>query len=161
MSRPLWLWLIFIVSTLAMLGSLYFWYFGDPVKNLASGEFFNPDNALAICVLCRYTRIATYPIVLISALGLIRRDTSVWVYILPLVIVGLVVSLYQNAIIIIPTITSGVCDINNPCTIGYLNWRWFITIPLLALASLFTILGASIYGSRSTSRTHDSTAIPA
>lgn len=155
MNRPVWLWIVFIASLLAMIGSLYFGYFWDPLDNLHSGIFFDPSNGLPICVLCRYTRIAIYPIVFLSGIALIRNDRTIWIYILPLIIVGLIVSLYQNAIIIIPTITSWVCDLSNPCTIGYLHWLGFITIPLLALGSLITILAATIYWAYSSTWSHE------
>ena len=141
--RPTWLKIIFALSLVAMVWSLYMWRYGDPLLNLISGDLFNPTNALAICVLCRYARILIYPLVFISGIALIRNDHNIRIYMVPSVILGIILSGYQYALMIFPSLTSGFCDPNNPCTIPYLNYFWFITIPLLALLT-FIGIGAMI-----------------
>ena len=142
MKRPTWLRIIFIQAMIATFGSLYLWYYGDPVANLQTRDFFNSDNALKICILCRYARILMYPLVFISGVALIRNDHKAWVYMLPLVVSGIILEAYQYGLAIVPLFSS-VCDPDNPCTIPYLNYFGFITIPLLCLVA-FIIIGAMI-----------------
>ena len=75
--RPLRLRIIFFQSLLATIGSLYLGFYGDPVLNFFyTGDWFNPENAFAICDLCRYARILMYPLVFISGVALIRNDNQ-------------------------------------------------------------------------------------
>ncbi len=148
MDRPLRLWITFIISLLATLWSLYMGYFWDPLINILSWDLFNSENFLKICILCRYTRIAIYPIVLLSWMWLILNDQQIRRYISPFLGIGLIISLYQNIMIIAPNFTNWFCDINNPCTIGYLNYFWFITIPLLAFIALIIMSAMTIWWAR-------------
>lgn len=143
MNRPLWLRIIFIQALVASLWSLYLGFYGDPVLNLQTWDFFNADNALKICILCRYARILMYPLVFISGVALIRNDHKAWTYMIPSVVLGIILESYQYGMMIFPTITGGVCDPNNPCTIPYLNYFGFITIPLLCLIA-FIVIGVMI-----------------
>lgn len=142
MKRPTWLRIIFAISLIAMLGSLYFGYFGDPIANLSTGNFFNTANAFNICILCWYARILMYPIVFISGIALIRNDQKTRITILPLVILGIILEVYQYGLALMPSL-NGLCDPSNPCTIPYLNYFGFITIPLLCLIA-FILIGAMI-----------------
>lgn len=141
-SRPIWLRIIFAQSLIASLWSLYLGFYGDPVANLLSWDLFNAENAMRICVLCRYARILMYPLVFISGIALIRNDHKAWTYMIPSVILGIILEWYQYGLAILP-LFDGVCDPNNPCTIPYLNYFGFITIPLLCLIA-FIIIGAMI-----------------
>ena len=121
------LYLIFIISLLATLGSLYF------------------SNVLgwAPCVLCWYQRILLYPLVIISAVGIIFKDAKVYRYILPFSILGILVALFHNLLYwkIIPE-SAAPCLNGVSCTAKYLELFGFITIPLLSLLAfiLITIL---------------------
>lgn len=143
MSRPTWLRIIFAQALIATLWSLYLGFYGDPILNLQTRDLFNADNALKICILCRYARILMYPLVFISGVALITNDPKVRKYMIPSVVLGIIVESYQWWMMIFPTLTGGVCDPNNPCTVPYLNYFWFITIPLLALTA-FIVIGAMI-----------------
>lgn len=66
------LWGMFVVSLVAMAGSL----------------FFSEVAGIEPCVLCWYQRIAMYPLVAITAVGLWRRDPNVAYYALPLCMIG-------------------------------------------------------------------------
>ena len=68
---------IFFQALVAMLGSLYFEHFGDPVVNAQSGNFFPADSGFTPCDLCRWARIIMYPIVWFSLIGLIRKDRKI------------------------------------------------------------------------------------
>lgn len=89
MKRPLRLRIIFIQACIATMGSLYLGFYGDPIYNFYTGDWFNPENAFGICDLCRYARILMYPLVLLSGVALIRNDRKAYWYMLPSVILGL------------------------------------------------------------------------
>ncbi|MDD5318466.1 MAG: disulfide oxidoreductase [Candidatus Pacebacteria bacterium] len=120
-----WLYKAWIVSILAMLGSLYF---SEILK-------------FAPCVLCWYQRIAIYPLVAILAVGILKKDRGVHFYALPLAIFGLIVSIYQNLLYwnIIPE-NLAPCVAGVSCTTRYIEYFGFITIPLLALVALVIII---------------------
>lgn len=142
MERPTWLRIVFVLSLISMLGSLYFGYFGDPVANFSTGDFWNLENGLNVCILCWYARILMYPIVFISGVALIRNDQKARMTILPLVVFGIILEAYQYGLAIMP-LFNGICDPSNPCTIPYLNYFGFITIPLLCLIA-FILIGGMI-----------------
>lgn len=118
------LYLIFGVSLLAMLGSL----------------FFSEVMDLPPCVLCWYQRIALYPIVILSAIGIYKKSKEVYSYMLGLLIPGFLISLYHNLLYykILPESVSP-CTAGVSCTTKFFEWFGFITIPLLAFAA-FVIL---------------------
>jgi disulfide bond formation protein DsbB len=51
------------------------------------------------CVLCWYQRILMYPLTVILAVGIWRRDRGVYLYVLPLSILGVGTSLYHYLLI--------------------------------------------------------------
>lgn len=54
---------IFFQALIAMLGSLYYSNFGDPVANIQAGNFFPTEGGYEPCSMCRWARILMYPIV--------------------------------------------------------------------------------------------------
>ena len=102
--------------------------------------YFSEVMHLPPCVLCWYQRILMYPIVLIAAVGIIRRDKALATYVLPLSITGWLISLYHNLLhykIIPESITP--CQLGVSCTTRQIEWFGFITIPLLSLI-VFTVI---------------------
>lgn len=102
--------------------------------------YFSEVMHLPPCVLCWYQRILMYPIVLIGAVGIIRRDKALSFYVLPLSILGWLISVYHNLLyykIIPESITP--CQLGVSCTTRQIEWLGFITIPLLSLV-VFTII---------------------
>ncbi len=114
------------LAAIAMLGSLYF------------------SNVLLLppCELCWYQRIAMYPLVWILAVGIFRKDRLVWVYALPLAVIGWVIGIYHNLLYykIIPE-SLAPCIQGVSCTTKQLEWFGFLTIPLMSLIA-FTALVA-------------------
>ncbi|MBI2074862.1 MAG: disulfide bond formation protein B [Candidatus Levybacteria bacterium] len=108
----------------AFLGSLYFSEILDFVP----------------CVLCWYQRILMYPLVIIIAVGIIRKDKNLPFYVLPLSIPGIIIGFYQHLlqIGIIPESTAP-CAFGVSCSTTYIDWFGFITIPLLSLISFMVI----------------------
>ncbi|ABV67705.1 disulfide bond formation protein, DsbB family [Aliarcobacter butzleri RM4018] len=115
----------FLTSLVATFGSLFF----------SEVMYFIP------CSLCWYQRIFMYPLVFIFLMNLLYPDNKVFKYSLPLVVVGLAIAIYHNLLIlkIIPE-TLSPCIQGVPCSVDYLNWFGFITIPLLSFLSYTAIL---------------------
>lgn len=117
----------FLISLVATLGSLFF----SEVMN------FIP------CSLCWYQRVFMYPLVYIFFINLLYPDNKVFKYSFPLVISGLLISIYHNLLIlkIIPENLSP-CVSGIPCNVDYLNWFGFITIPFLSFISFLILFVA-------------------
>lgn len=69
-TRYLW-YALALQAVLAMLGSLYFSNFGDPLAGLFAGEGFDP------CDLCRWGRILMYPLVPISLYAIFAKENKI------------------------------------------------------------------------------------
>jgi disulfide bond formation protein DsbB len=113
-----------IVAVVAMIGSLFF----SEVMNYLP------------CKLCWYQRILMYPLVIILGIAAVRKDTRQVIYILPLSVWGMGISLYhylmQKTSLFKEAATA--CG-PIPCDVDYINWMGFITIPFLALIA-FTLI---------------------
>ncbi|CEA01131.1 Disulfide bond formation protein C [Jeotgalicoccus saudimassiliensis] len=123
-NNKLYMQMIFIVSLVAMLGSLYF----------SEIRLYEP------CEMCWYQRILMYPIVLLSLIGLVKYDINARLYIRVMSGIGLLVSTYHYALQKIPALgeSTNAC-MGVSCTVQYINWAGFITIPLLALTAFIII----------------------
>ncbi len=112
------------VAALAAIGSLYF------------SEFLN----LPPCVLCWYQRAMMYPMAIILLIGVIRKDLKVWVYALPLSIVGLLVAIYHNLLYynILPE-AAAPCVAGISCTTQFLQFFGFMDIPLMSLIAFAVV----------------------
>jgi disulfide bond formation protein DsbB len=91
------------------------------------------------CLLCWYQRILMYPLALILSVGLLRRDYGVHLYVLPLSLTGIVVSLYHYLLIKTDIFPAPPCAAGVPCTVDYIDWFGFINIPFLALIAFLVI----------------------
>ena len=117
--------LAFLVSLIATLGSLFF----SEIMN------FIP------CSLCWYQRIFMYPLVFIFLINLLFPDDKVFKYAFTLGFIGWLISVYHNLLMfkIIPEKLSP-CVQGVPCSVDYINWLGFITIPLLSFFAYTIIL---------------------
>ena len=122
----------FAIAATTMLGSLYF----------SEVAHYTP------CKLCWFQRIGLYPIALILGYGLARRDTSVRGPALLLAVVVLPISAYHYLIEWYPTLESGTCDPNAPCTAVWFRQFGFVSLPLMAAAAALAII--SLLSLRST-----------
>ena len=93
------------------------------------------------CELCWYQRILMYPLVIILGVGIFNIDIKILKkFVLPFTFLGLLVSLYhtlEQKIAWLGNITP--CTQGVPCSIDYLNWFNFITIPMLAFVVFLLI----------------------
>jgi disulfide bond formation protein DsbB len=117
------IWLAWIVAAAATTGSLIYSEVID----------FLP------CRLCWFQRIAMYPMAVILLVGAIRREVQVKYYALPLVLGGLLVSVYHYLVQLNPSLEGGSCDPNNPCSARYVETFGFISIPFMAGAGFMVI----------------------
>jgi len=91
------------------------------------------------CRLCWYQRIAAYPLGPILGLAWFRRDRAVRPYALLLAGAGTVISLYHVLLERFPSLETGACEIDNPCTVRWVERLGFMTIPTMALIGFVTI----------------------
>ena len=124
-SSSTFVFLAFLVSLIATFGSLFF----SEIMN------FIP------CSLCWYQRIFMYPLVFLFAKNLLFPDDKIFKYTFPLVLVGWGISIYHNLLMfkIIPEKLSP-CVQGVPCSVDYINWLGFITIPLLSFFAYTIVL---------------------
>ncbi len=101
--------------------------------------FFSEVLGWRPCALCWYQRILMYPLAILLAIGIIRRDRGLHMYVLPFSIAGIGVSLYHYLLIKTDWFPPPACAVDVPCTVDYLNWFGFINIPFLALAAFLII----------------------
>lgn len=130
---------IFYIDTKKLEMSLFFAWAVSLIATLGS-LYFSEIVHYIPCKLCWIQRIFMYPLAILLAIAIIRKDYQIYHYGLPLSIVGGCISLYHYSIQKISFLGehSLSCGIT-PCTSQYINWFGFITIPFLALIA-FTII---------------------
>jgi disulfide bond formation protein DsbB/mono/diheme cytochrome c family protein len=118
------LYLALLAAWVALLGSLYF----------SEVDGFIP------CILCWYQRICMYPLAVILPVGLGQRDHHLPVLVLPLSLTGLGIASYHY-LLEKTDLFAGVttCQASAPCTVAWINWFGFVTIPFLSLIGFLTI----------------------
>ncbi|WP_074032703.1 disulfide oxidoreductase [Exiguobacterium sp. AT1b] len=118
------LYLAWLVALTATLGSLYF----------------SEIREFVPCELCWIQRIFMYPLTIILGIAVFTDDRAVRKYVLPLTIIGGIVSLYHYLVQKVPGFAEiQPCAQGVPCSGQYINWLGFITIPFLALTA-FTLI---------------------
>lgn len=119
------LYIAFLQSWLATLGSLYF----SEVKGLPPCQF------------CWYQRIFMYPMALLFAIAIMRKDNKIAYYALPLSIIGAIIALYHYLIqwTALKDINPISCSLVNECSEKQVVYFGFVTIPLLSFAAFMVI----------------------
>ncbi len=135
--------LIVFVAVLAVLGSLYIGFFGDPIANLKDMVFFDTTRTIPPCDLCWYQRMLIYPIAIIATIALKIKDKKFVYYILPFSFLTILVASYH---VYIQETGSGIvpCEIGRPCSVKEFEYLGFITIPVLSLGVSLVITVLSI-----------------
>lgn len=111
----------------------------------AGSLYFSEILGFPPCVLCWYQRIAMYPLVLIIGIGIIKKDKYIHYYVLPLSILGGIISVYHNLLyykVLPDSIASCISGVS--CTTKFIEWFGFVTIPFLSLLSFVIITVAMI-----------------
>ncbi|MBX3010140.1 MAG: c-type cytochrome [Caldilineaceae bacterium] len=123
------LYVALLAAWIATLGSLYF----------SEVAHYIP------CTLCWYQRILMYPLALILAIGLVRRDENLPLLVLPFSVLGIGVSTYHVLLEKTDWFSGATaCQSAVPCTVIWINWFGFLTIPFLALIAFLIITVTTI-----------------
>ena len=127
------LWLVFVVSSMATGGSL----------------FFSEIAHFVPCELCWYQRICMYPLTAVSLLAALANDRRAARYLLPLPLAGAGVSVYHLLVENGVVGQTSTCLISAPggCATKWIEEFGYVTIPTLALTGFalcfaFCLLGA-------------------
>lgn len=113
---------VFIVSLIAMSGSL----------------FFSEVAKYTPCMLCWYQRITMYPQVFLSYLALVRNEKVLTPYLILLNSIGAVIAAYHYLIQRIPSAAILPCEMGTSCKAVQTLQYGYITIPMMALTA-FTL----------------------
>tara|TARA_B100001063_G_scaffold131757_1_gene123136 strand:- start:12528 stop:12953 length:426 start_codon:yes stop_codon:yes gene_type:complete len=124
-SSSTYVFLSFIIASIATLGSL----------------FFSEIMEFIPCSMCWYQRIFMYPLVVIFLINMLYPDDKIVKYAMPIALIGWAFSVYHNLLMfeIIPE-SIVPCVQGVPCSTEYINWLGFITIPFLSLLAYSSIL---------------------
>ena len=122
------LWIICMITTGAMVGSLYF----------------SEKVGFAPCKLCWYQRIAMFSIAIISFVAALRNDKNIARYTIVLAPIGLVVSTYHYLLEWFPTLEANVCSLDVPCTAVWFRELGFVTFAFMAGATFITVIAVSL-----------------
>lgn len=123
------LYFAWIVAIFAMGGSLYF----------------SEVLGLVPCVLCWYQRILMYPLVILLGVATYRQEKQIIYYVLPMSVIGVLISLYHILIQNFPSLASeATCQAGVPCTVDNLHLFGFITIPILSFTA-FVLITFSLF----------------
>ncbi len=115
---------IFMLSTLAVLGTLWMQY----------GDNLQP------CLLCWWQRVFMYPIPIITLIAIIKNTdfSQIADYVLTFSVFGAAFALYQHLLQVLPAGALIPCDSSGDCSVRSVFEFGYITIPWMAL-SLFAI----------------------
>jgi disulfide bond formation protein DsbB len=115
--------------------------------------YFSEVRAFVPCSLCWYQRIFMYPLVFILGIASFRQDRRIIPYVLPLSIFGGLIAFWHVLEENIPSLSIPVCNVGVPCTVKYVNYLGFITIPVMSLTAftLITIILFAVLRSRAAS----------
>lgn len=122
--------LIFLISLIATLGSLYF----------SEIRMYIP------CEMCWYQRIIMYPLVIISLIGLVKEDINSRIYIRVFSGAGILLAVYHYSMQKLTFVADSLPACTGvDCTVQYINWFGFITIPLLSMIAFILIFTVSLF----------------
>ena len=116
--------IIWTQSLIAMFGSL----------------FYSEVMGYIPCELCWYQRIIMYPLVIIYGTAIIKKNIYIAFPGLIMSGIGVLVSAYHYSLQKIPLMqdAGGFCG-DVPCTLQYINYFGFITIPFLSFLAFIVI----------------------
>jgi len=117
--------LSFVVALTATLGSLYF----SEVRG------FTP------CILCWYQRIFMYPLSIILGVALWKKTKDVWLYVLPLSLIGALIAAYHYYLQVTPTAIApcSTTGFSVSCNERFFTYFGYITIPWMSLSAFVLV----------------------
>ncbi len=125
------LYFAWLVAIAAMTGSLYF----------------SEVRAFVPCSLCWFQRICMYPLVVILGIASFRQDKKIIPYVLPLSILGGLIAAWHILEENLPALELPICNVGVPCSVKYVNYLGFITIPTMSLTAfvLITVISVAVW----------------
>lgn len=114
--------------------------FAQALVAMSGSLYFSEVAGYLPCLLCWYQRIALYPLVIILAVGILRKDSKIYQYVLPFTVVGGLIALYHVLLYynVFPE-SAETCRAGVSCTTKYIEYFGFVTIPLLSLLGFAVI----------------------
>jgi disulfide bond formation protein DsbB len=97
--------------------------------------YFSEVRAFVPCSLCWFQRIFMYPLVIILGIASFRQDKKIIPYVLPLSIVGGLIAAWHVLEENLPALELPICNVGVPCSVKYVNYLGFITIPVMSLTA--------------------------
>ncbi|MBI4730456.1 MAG: disulfide bond formation protein B [Acidobacteria bacterium] len=107
--------------------------------SLGGSLYYSEVAGFVPCKLCWYQRTMMYPLAIILGIAALRRDGGIRRYVLPMVAVGALVSVYHYQLERFPSQSSPACLADAPCTV---TWVWqfhYISLPFMALSAFALI----------------------
>lgn len=116
--------------------------------------FFSEVLKFPPCVLCWYQRIFMYPLVVLIAVGILRKDKAIYHYILPLAGIGWAIAFFHFLLYkgVIPE-SEAPCQLGISCTTKFIEWFGFVDIPFLSLCSFTVIIVCMLIYKKQTQKT--------
>ncbi|MEY4440511.1 MAG: hypothetical protein RLY49_137 [Candidatus Parcubacteria bacterium] len=102
------------------------------------------------CELCWYQRVFLFPLPIITAIGVLKKDSYARLYVFCLSFIGLIIAMYhsliQSQLFVRDTIF---CNPNAlvDCSVPYFTYFGFVTIPVIA-CSVFLLISYIAYVQR-------------
>ena len=107
---------------------------------IAGSLFYSNIIGFDPCVLCWWQRIFMYPQFIIFAMAVIKRRSDIFLYTLPLSVIGALIAIYQILLPYIESYGLGCGATTVSCTKLYINAFGYITIPVMSLTIFATLI---------------------
>jgi disulfide bond formation protein DsbB len=124
-------WIVFLIALVSMVGSLYY----------------SEIVGYAPCSLCWYQRIVMYPLVVIMGIAAFKRDEKIRIYVLPLMVIGAILALYQYIIGYIPDAEVLGCSLDVSCTERYIWEFGFVDFPFMSFVGFSLMISLMLWAS--------------
>ena len=108
--------------------------------SVAASLFYSNIAGFAPCELCWFQRIFMYPLVILLAFALIKKDKNITDAVLALPVIGAAISLYHNYLYYAGSVGCQLAGRGVSCTQRYVFEFGYITIPLMALTAFILII---------------------
>lgn len=144
-----WIKVMFVQALVAMLWSLYYQFYWDPVVNILSWVMFPATWWFNPCVLCRWARVLMYPIVWLTWIARYKKDKNIVDYIFPMSVAWILLEVYHYLLQKTSWLDAiwwwTFCTKANPCAASQsVDYFGFMTIPFLCLVAFIVIFVACI-----------------
>ncbi|MFQ5614291.1 MAG: disulfide oxidoreductase [Anaerolineae bacterium] len=112
---------------------------GPAIAATLGSLYYSEIAGFVPCTLCWYQRILMYPLTLIILVGILKLDEYLPNYVLPFSIIGIFVSGYHYLLQLGVFSHSAACSAGVSCSVRWVNFFGFVTIPFQALLAFIII----------------------